>query len=163
MSRSALVPCALAVIFPALTALNTAAPAAVAAPAANLSRPYVLALGDMMAFTMSQQLAVVKSVDLSPLPPITFNYDATSRKIVVSVYGDPHGATLYKSAQASVHQAEFSLEYFRGKVFPVLAEMVGKTYGVSPTDSDLTLIYFDRTSNMKEVIRRESDRYLVAQ
>jgi hypothetical protein len=93
--------------------------------------------------------------------PVTFTYDHASRKIVVNVYGDPHSAI--GSSPASVDQAKQSLEYFRGKVFPVLADAVTKTYAVSINDSDLTLIYLDRTENMKEVLRRDSEKYVVAE
>lgn len=166
MKRFALVFCALAALASPALALDTPAPTTPTAPgAASLGKPYVVTLGDMIAFTMTQHMGPVRAMDSNIGSQMTFAYDHTSRKIVVYVYGDPHSSNVFGDSRSgvSVDQAKGSLEYFRSKVFPVLTTIVTKTYNVTLADSDLTLIYLDRTANMKEVLRREGDKYLVAE
>jgi hypothetical protein len=160
MKRLGLVLCALGALATPVMALDT--PTSVA-PAANLSKPYIATLGDMIAFTMSQQMAVVKVMDPRIVAPTTFTYDHTSQKIVVSVYRDPHASNIFgDSPPGSVDQAKSALEYFRARVFPALATIMTNTYNVTLSESDLTLVYLDRTANMKKVLRREGSKYLVS-
>ena len=163
MKRLTLVLCSLAALAAPVLAFDTMSSTGPAAPAASLGKPYAVTLGDMIAFTMSQHMVAVRAMDSNIASQIVFSYDHASQRIAVCVYGDPHSSTsVFGSSLGSVDQAKGSLEYFRSKVFPVLTTIVRKTYNVTVAESDLTLIYFDRTANMKEVLRRESDRYLVA-
>jgi hypothetical protein len=163
MKRFALLLCALAALASPVMALDTPASTTPIAPAVSLGKPYAATLGDMIAFTMSQHMVVVKALDLNLLSPIMFTYDHDAQKIVVNIYGNPHSSNVFATSPAPVDQAKGSLEYFRGKVLPVLTSIVNKTYKTTLADSDLTLVYLDRTANMKEVLRLESDKYLVAE
>lgn len=125
-----------------------------------LSTPYPATIGDMIAFTMTQNMSVVQALDSNVPSPIVCAFDHGTQKITVTIYGDPR---TWGRSPGRVDQAKFSLEYFRTKVFPLLAPIVTKTYNVALTDSDLTLIYLDRTAKMREVLRREADTYLVAE
>ena len=162
MKRLALVLCSLTALASPVIALDSPAPLP-AAPAASLGKPYAVTLGDMIAFTMTQHMAVVRAMDSNISSQVSFAYDHASQKIDVYVFGDPHASSAFGSSQGSVDHAKGSLEYFRSNILPVLATIVTKTYNVTIADSDLTLIYLDRTANMKEVLRRESNKYLVAE
>lgn len=165
MKRFTLVLCSVAALASPAKALDLPAPVSSAAQAASLGKPFVVTLGDMISSTMTQDMVVLRAVDSNISAPVTFAYDHTSQKIVVSVYGDPHSSDSFfvGSSPGSVDHAKGALEYFRSKTFPVLAALVTRTYNVTIADSDLTLIYLDRTANLKEVLRRESDKYLVSE
>jgi hypothetical protein len=164
MKRLTITLCALVVLAtPALALDLPNAANTPAAPAAILSKPYVATLGDMIALTMTSHMTIVQTLDANVRSPITLTYDHTSRKIVATVYGDPHVTDAWGNSRGIVDQAKFSLEYFRTKVFPLLSGVITRTYNVTVSDSDLTLVYLDRTAAMKEVLRREADKYVVAE
>lgn len=161
MKFYALVLCAIVAFSSPAVALTP--PASATIPHANLSTPYAAALGDVIAFTMTQLVAVVKSNErfLWRIDgPVVITYDHTSTKLVVSVFGDP--PTGGYGSPGGVDKAKAALEYFRAKAFPVISTCIGKSYGVSLDDSDLTLVYFN-SGTMKEVLRREGARYLVSE
>jgi len=162
MKRLVLVLCTHAVLATSAFALDTPAPAPTS-PAAILSKTYAVTLGDMIASTMTAQMPIVQALDTNVRSPITCTYDRTAQKIVATVYGNPNVTDVWGNSKGVVDQAKTSLEYFRAKVFPVLSTMVAKTYDVTVSESDLTLVYLDRTANMKEVLRREADKYLVSE
>jgi hypothetical protein len=163
MKRFALVLCTLGALASAAMAADNQAATPATLPAAVLTKPYTVMLGDMLASAMTQLVPVVKASESFQWRidgQVVITYDHTSSKLVVSVFADPPIGGY--GAPGVVDKAKASLEYFRGKVFPVIATSVGQTYGVSLNDTDLTLVYFNR-GTMKEVIRREGAKYLVSE
>jgi hypothetical protein len=134
-----------------------------AAPRAILTTPYAATLGDMIALTMSAGMPIVKATISGVDAPVIFAYDRGSQKIVVSVYGDPVQSDIFgNSTGGPVDRAKGALEFFRSKAFPLLGSLVSQTFNVSLSESDLTLVYLNRKNSNREVIRREGNRYLVA-
>jgi hypothetical protein len=150
MKPLALMLCAAATFFPSVVALS--APTQETLPAAVLSKPQVSTLGDMIALSMTQLVQVVRANESWTFSAdVIGSYDREASKIQVSVYG----------TRTSVDEAKAGLEYFRAKIFPVLAAQIAKTYRVTLTESDLTLAYFNRAQNFREIVRREANKYVV--
>lgn len=107
--------------------------------------------GDMIALTLTEFMPVVRAMNPSFDAPVVAAYDPAAGKIVVSVYG----------AHSSVDEAKATLEVFNRSVFPALANAVRRDLRVSIEESDLTVVYFDRTHDLREVIRRQGGQYVV--
>ena len=132
-------------------------------PTAVLSKPYAATLGDMIANTMAQYAQVEKARGDADLrgpggwngidPSIVVTYDHDTNKLVLSLYGNV--------GEHPVDQARTTLETFRTRCLPVLAWAVANTYHVGIAENDITLVFCNRAT-MKEVIRREEAKYLVA-
>jgi hypothetical protein len=153
MKQFGLVLCALVALASPAGALDTPSSTTLPAPAASLSKPYVVTLGDMIALSITQTIPVLKANDPWGITAdVVASYDRETDKILVSILG----------TRTSVDDAKAAIEYFRGKVFPALATRITKSYHVSLGEADLTLVYVTRF-NMHEVIRREGAKYLVAE
>ena len=151
MKRLLVILSTLAVIASPAFAIDTPAPSTPALPAPVLTKPYAITLGDMLAMCITQTMPVLKSpwgFDADAMA----SYDHQSGKIQVTIYG----------SRVSVDEAKGSMEFFRSKVLPPLLVQVAKSYHVGLDESSLTIIYVTKTT-MHEVIRRESDKYLVAE
>ena len=59
-------------------------------------------------------------------------------------------------------QARTTLDAFRARFLPVLAWAVANSYHVGIAENDITLVFCNRVT-MKEVLRREGAKYLVAE
>jgi hypothetical protein len=124
-------------------------------PTAVLSKPYAATLGDMIASTMSQYAQVQKSREgwsgSDAAVVVMYNHD--TNKLVLSLYGNV-GST-------PVDQARTALDNFRSRSLPILAWAVANTYHVGIAENDVTLVFWNRAT-MKEILRREDAKYLVA-
>ena len=151
MKRRVLVLCTLVALATPAFALDTPAPSAPTLPAAVLTKPYAVTLGDMLAICITQTMPVLKSpwgFDADVLA----NYDHESGKIQITIYG----------SRTSVDEAKVTVESFRSKVLPLMFARVSKSYHVGLDESALTVIYVTKAT-MREVIRRESEKYLVSE
>lgn len=135
-----------------LTAQAQSLSATPTAPHATLSKPCPTTQGDMVALMLTEFMPVARAMNPWSIDaPVVAAYDPAAGKIVVSVYG----------ARSSVDEAKAALEYFNRSVFPVLASAVQRSLRVSIEESDLTVVYFDRTHDLREVIRRQGGQYVV--
>jgi hypothetical protein len=133
---------------------QTTAQSTLAKPTASLATPYPTTLGDMVARTMTEYMPVVQAMNPWNLStPVVVAFDQQSQHLIVSVFG----------SRSSVDDAKAALEYFRSKVLPVTAAFVAQRHQATITDADLVLVYYDRTQGPKEIIRRESEKYVVNQ
>ena len=152
MKRSLLV--ALAALALPLVAQAQTSPATTGAPTlahALLSKPYPMTQGDMVALTMTEYMPLAKAMNWGFDATVVACYDHPSGKIDVSVYG----------VRSSVDEAKAALEYFLHTVFPVLGNAVSQNLRVRLEETDLTLVYYDRTHESREIVRRFDGKYIV--
>lgn len=113
-----------------------------------LSKPYTPVLGEMIASTVSGVLATAKASE----SPLSVAYDKQLGKIVVVMMGT-HG---------SVDGAKSAVDNFRKNAMPVIADAIAKQYAVAlDEDSQLLLVYQNRSKAYAEVVRRENGQYVV--
>jgi len=113
-----------------------------------LSKPHTAVLGEMIASTVSGVLATAKASD----SPLTVAYDRGSEKVVIVMMGT-HG---------SVDGAKAACETFRKNAMPLVEGVISAQYGVDLDEqSQVVLVYQNRSKANAEVIRRENGQYLV--
>ena len=135
-------------------------PESVSVSPIQLSSAYPLVAGDMAAIAMSSNLPAARVVAPGLDAAIAFGYDRSAGKVVVSIYGDLN--TKYFGALRPVDRAKAALDYFRTQLFPILKNRAEVAHEISPSESELRLVYFDTLGELREIIRWEDGKYLVA-
>jgi hypothetical protein len=158
MVRSVVLVAALTVIVGTGSADANSPPVSVT-NADSLAALATVTVGDLAALAMAQQLPAARVMAPGIDLPITFGYDRHERKLVVSIYAEN---SRYCRDKRPIECAEYSLEYFRKEAFPVLLRMAAVNHQPAPRESDLRLIYFDTSHDLREIVRWEEGRYVVA-
>lgn len=124
-----------------------AVPAAKPKPvAATLATTYSMTMGDMLAITVGMLLNGMKPIDM----PILVSYERDEKLLEIALLGQRN----------TVDGAKEMIEEFLQKGQPIV-NAVAEQYGVTLSDSQVRIYYWNRLDGYKEIVRREQGHYVV--
>ena len=126
----------------------------------RLSSPYPIVAGEMAAIVMNSNLPAARAEAQGLDAVIMCSYDRLAAKVVVSIYGDQ--SSRYFGALRPPDRAKAALDYFRTKLLPLLKVRAALAQEICPSESELRLVYFNTFGGIREVVRWDDGKYLVA-